>query len=1038
VRIFIDAQHDHLHDRTYLLGALICGCEGGQPSPRRRRSIVRMAAEPPTTDAVEQQLYTDWVDALLRAIVAVAAPDEQGELNAPLHLIFYDRQEQRVVLDGLSRHLHAVMGATSLFDFVTQLPAFDSPIASFLSDELRDQKLLSVVCPSRYEVAQVMKFDWSAGTLPFNQRFHHRIFDTRGRLDAPDGNGAYFASRARFGSAIPLEYAYAAWGELPSSDEQLASPYRAISRADLLAFQARRMEAMEHITAQFRGNHLTSQRPFRLPEIATHENAARSLAHALHEFVVLERHAELAEWKRAHLLAPERRVMDGTTLLVRYVEADQSADVAARNRENSRRYALRQQMKARSDAELSQAEKNATKWDDANLEVRLRIAMDGIDATLDDVLSLATYKTGDQVLLYPRLTTDSRQPLAERTPFTPTPRQLLYGGRGLFDRLEQTLGPDGKPMAAWVRMTLRPIFVRHDGYVFPSTAHEPFVDGKLYTLEEDPNSWQASRCEAFTQALAAVAHATQPLNIIYDHLARRATSTIEWSSEAVAGQARFFAGLRALDAAGLLATTFEASKEQFIAGCGDDPLVVVQGPPGTGKSFTTAYALLARLQGALVADRDYRIVVSCMTHAAIDVLLGKLIEAMTRLRAVRQARPDLFDTYFTPSLLDVPLLRLDPRTATPDGIVEVPPVGTKLTDVARRRRITQERWCVVGGTPNALYTTMRQKPLTATFGQGFAHCLVLDEASQVRLPEAMLSAMAARPDAQVIVVGDPRQMPPIMKHQWEYEPRRTFQAYRAFASLYEALLPLQPRLIQFTESFRLHADMAEFLRRRIYQQDGIAFFSRQQARLAQPALHDDFVRAALDPASPLVVIVHDEDSSQMRNTFEEALLLPILGALADPAAYGLDAASGFGVVVPHRAQRAALQAATPGLAIRDLVTGETLGYAVDTVERYQGSERTVIIVSATESDPRYLLASSGFLLDPRRLTVALSRAKQKMILIAARSVFALFSPDEETFANAQVWKSLLRETCRQSLWSGERAGHHVQVWGNGSADPPSL
>jgi len=103
--------------------------------------------------------------------------------------------------------------------------------------------------------------------------------------------------------------------------------------------------------------------------------------------------------------------------------------------------------------------------------------------------------------------------------------------------------------------------------------------------------------------------------------------------------------------------------------------------------------------------------------------------------------------------------------------------------------------------------------------------------------------------------------------------------------------------------------------------------------------------------------------------------------------------------------------------------------AIDTVERFQGGERTVILVSATESDRAYLLASSQFLLDPRRLTVALSRAKRKMVLVASRSIFALFSPDEETFANALLWKNLLLRTCTTLLWEGERIGQQVAVWG---------
>jgi superfamily I DNA and/or RNA helicase len=88
-----------------------------------------------------------------------------------------------------------------------------------------------------------------------------------------------------------------------------------------------------------------------------------------------------------------------------------------------------------------------------------------------------------------------------------------------------------------------------------------------------------------------------------------------------------------------------------------------------------------------------------------------------------------------------------------------------------------------------------------------------------------------------------------------------------------------------------------------------------------------------------------------------------------------------------------------------------------------------VIVSATESDRGYLLASAGFLLDPRRLTVAVSRAKRKMILVASRSVFSLFSPDEETFTNALLWKNLLARTCVSPLWNGHRDGVPVAVWG---------
>ena len=69
-------------------------------------------------------------------------------------------------------------------------------------------------------------------------------------------------------------------------------------------------------------------------------------------------------------------------------------------------------------------------------------------------------------------------------------------------------------------------------------------------------------------------------------------------------------------------------------------------------------------------------------------------------------------------------------------------------------------------------------------------------------------------------------------------------------------------------------------------------------------------------------------------------------------------------------------------------------------------------------------------MNPQRLNVALSRAKNKMILVAARSVFDLFSADEETFQNARLWKNLLRHTCTKELHRGVFEGVKYVVYGN--------
>jgi hypothetical protein len=58
-----------------------------------------------------------------------------------------------------------------------------------------------------------------------------------------------------------------------------------------------------------------------------------------------------------------------------------------------------------------------------------------------------------------------------------------------------------------------------------------------------------------------------------------------------------------------------------------------------------------------------------------------------------------------------------------------------------------------------------------------------------------------------------------------------------------------------------------------------------------------------------------------------------------------------------------------------------------------------------------------------------SRAKGKLIVVVSRSVFSLFSPDEETFADSLLWKNLLVRACPTRMWEWERGGSRVSVWG---------
>jgi hypothetical protein len=1035
VRVYIDAQHDYLNDRVYLLGALVVACENGVPAPARRRPVVRMTTTPPQSAAAERQLFVDWSRDLAKAVVELAAPGKRsdGKNTAPVHVVFYDRYEQRLLLEGLARNFPPILQNTPpLYDFLTQFAGFDSPVASFLSDEIREFKNYPMTCQSLQSVATYLKFDWNT-PLKFRDTFKARVFDYLGKLDI-DGTSEWYTKRSRFASSVPLEYAYAAWGQLPApkpgrGDE--FEDFRGVTRDVLLAFQARRLEPLEHVANAFPGNANAEKTPFVLPELAGFEDKAGTLAQALAEFVAIERHVTMGDWRGTRHYPPERRVLMGETMLVRYVEADQEPEVAEQNRENQRRQRKRAEAEAAHKARhpdkpfrVPRGQGDEYKWSPEGLAVRLRVEAVGVDCDLHEALALTTFREGDRLVLFPRWAVDERLPAADRKAFTPTPKQLLYGNRAELVRVVATEKDDaGRVRAAVAEVVLRESFGGEwsRGYVFPSISR-PLEDGRLYTLDPCPNDWYGYWCSQVVQGLCR----GEP-NRLYDLL----DDPVKWGRDASGspGQMKFLAGLLAFRDEGLL-HDFEKSKRSFIGSYGKAPVLLVQGPPGTGKTWGTSFAIFARIQGAMQRGRPCRVFVSCKTHAATDVLVKNVLDVQNKLRELHRESPGLFDQYLDPGLLDVPIFRVAPHDPPPEGVALLTKDAEKEKGEPKNYDVIEgEEWAVVGVTPGGVYGMMKARFDKGMFGKGLCDLLVLDEASQMNLPEAMMAALPLKADGQVVVVGDHRQMPPIVHHDWEREYRRTFRQYEVYTSLFDTLRQHNPPMIQFSESFRLHTAMADFLREEVYRHDGIHYFSRRRDLLPARPVPDEFVAAVLRPEYPLVVVVHDEAGSQVRNPFEQALIEPVIRVLADEAGYALDADEGLGIVVPHRAQRAALQQAFPALCVIDATTGLPARSAIDTVERFQGGERTAILVSATESDRAYLLSSSEFLLDPRRLTVALSRAKRKMVLVASRSVFSLFSPDEDVFANAQLWKNLLKRTCTAKLWEGERQGWRVEVWG---------
>jgi uncharacterized protein len=148
------------------------------------------------------------------------------------------------------------------------------------------------------------------------------------------------------------------------------------------------------------------------------------------------------------------------------------------------------------------------------------------------------------------------------------------------------------------------------------------------------------------------------------------------------------------------------------------------------------------------------------------------------------------------------------------------------------------------------------------------------------------------------------------------------------------------------------------------------------------------------------LILHDERESRQSNAVEAAI-----GAALEQSTHEDD---GLGIVTPHNAQR--------GLLNTHLDSVEC-----ETVERYQGGERPVIMVSATASDPDFVQVEADFLLNPNRLTVAMSRMRRGLVVVASRTVFDVVPKDVEEYGRAGIWKGLyddLGVLNDEPAWSG--------------------
>jgi len=369
----------------------------------------------------------------------------------------------------------------------------------------------------------------------------------------------------------------------------------------------------------------------------------------------------------------------------------------------------------------------------------------------------------------------------------------------------------------------------------------------------------------------------------------------------------------------------------------------IQGPPGTGKT-----AVIAELVKQMV-DRGERILLTSHTHMAINNALNKIADKGV-------ATVKVANTNFTQ--------------------------GIENKNIALHEKIIN--WTdrpkggfVVGATPFATCTKRLQGEVFDT--------IIFDEASQVTIP---LAIMAMRVGAKYIFVGDQKQLPPVVLSKSILDKN----THAIFSRLVHANSDFTVTLDQ---TYRMNQCLSKWPSDRFYQGKLKATGDNCERRfsLNRPSHKYPLI---LGEKHSSIFIPSSDRQSYTRSRHDAKLVIELC---AEAVESGITLKQ-IAVVTPFRRQ---------GRLIRNLAK-EQFGSIVakklvaDTVERMQGQEREMIIVSLVAGNSIFLANIAGFFFQPERLNVSITRAKTKLIVIGP-DIPHYFNAEDEVI---QEWIELYR------------------------------